>query len=379
VRVRIAALTQAGRLRVNEKNGRIVDVLIDGSRVGTAPWDGALAPGVHSVALRGRGALGTPPTRVVLPVGKEVALELSIEPLPSELEVIAEPMAAEILVDGAPVGRGSWKGKQRAGTHHIEVVLGGHEPFARTITLANGEQRRLNAVLEPELPRAILLQLEAGVPLGLVWGGDLDDRCTSPCSSSLPVGFYALAHASYRSGIGVGIGVHAGYMRTWTTLRDRVEFHDVRRPQANRGTVLDHLRLAGLLAGAEADYAMGTSWPFTLRVAAGALIGAVTDTRTGAFVDSVGLGYEVSATARSRASYFYVSPELRLGYRVAEHFEASVGAKLFVLAAIARPTWEGEEPIAATDTDRGGVFAPASLTGGIMIGVVPSLALGYSF
>jgi hypothetical protein len=379
VRARIASLMQAGRLRVSEKNGKTADVVVDGARVGTTPWDGALAPGMHSVALRGEGALGSPPTRVVLRVGKEMALELAIEPLTSELEVIAEPLAAEIFVDGAPVGRGSWKGRQRAGAHRVEVILGGHEPFARTIMLASGERRRLSAALEPGLPNAILLQLDAGIPLGLLWGGDLDDGCTQPCSSSLPVGFYALAHAIHRFGVGVGVGVHAGYLRISTTLSDRVEFHDVSRPEENRGLVDDRLRLAGLLVGAEADYAMGTSWPFILRVGAGTLLGAVTDTRTGTFVDSVGVGYEVSATVRPRASYFYVSPEVRIGYRVAEHFEASVGTKLFVLAALARPTWEGVEPIAATDTDRGGVFASASLTGGIMIVALSGVALGYSF
>jgi hypothetical protein len=379
VHVRIAALTQAGRLRVGEKNGRTADVIVDGARVGTTPWDGALAPGVHSVALRGQGTLGTPPTRVVLRVGKETALELAVESLTSELEVIAEPLDAEILVDGAPVGRGSWKGRQHAGAHHVEVVLGGHEPFARTIRLAEGERRRLSAVLEPELANAILLQLDAGIPLGFLWGGDLDDGCASSCSPSLPIGFYALAHAIHRFGIGVGVGVHAGYLRMWTTLSDRVEFHDVSRPEANRGLVDDHLRLAGLLAGAEADYATGTSWPLTLRVSAGALLGAVTDTRTGAFVDSDDVGYEVSFTQSRRASFFYVSPEVRIGYRVAEHFEASVGTKLFVLAALSRPAWDGTEPIGATATDRGGVFAPASLTGGIMLAVMPGMALTYSF
>src|SRR5688500_9945008 len=45
LRPRLAMLTQAGRLRVTEKNGRNVDVVVDGSRVGTAPWEGAVAAG----------------------------------------------------------------------------------------------------------------------------------------------------------------------------------------------------------------------------------------------------------------------------------------------------------------------------------------------
>jgi hypothetical protein len=381
LRVRLAALTQAGRLRVSEKNARNVDVIIDGSRVGTAPWDGALAPGVHSVSLRGEGTLGTPPRRVAIEVGKEVGLELVAFPLNSELIVKVKPEAAEIFVDEAPAGRGSWKGRLASGVHQIAVTLGGYEPFTRAVTLADGEREIVSAVLEQPAPKArILLELDAGIPIGLLWGGDLMNACTSPCSSSLPFGFYALAHGTYRFGSGVGLGIHAGYLRMWTTISQRSESLTVTGRAPHQGTADDDLRLAGLLAGAETDYVVGTIWPLTLRVGAGALLGAVTDARSGTFVDSDRVSYELTAdTQYPRASYFYLSPEVRLGYRVGEHFETSVGAKLLVLAALERPTWPSNELVLAGDTGEAGVFPAANLTGAIMIAVLPGVAVRYAF
>jgi hypothetical protein len=379
VRVRLAALTQAGRLRVTEKNGNKVEVFVDGSEAGTAPWDGALAPGVHTVSLRGEGTLGTPPTRVKVEVGKVIALELVAVPLNSELEVSAEPASAEILVDEVLVGRGMWKGRLRSGAHRIAVRLEGHEPFARALTLADGEREVVPVVLEPRFSKArILLELEAGIPIGLLWGGDLMNACTPPCSSSLPFGVYALAHAAYRFSSGIGLGIHAGYLRMWTTLAQRSESMivvDTPYP----GTVDDHLRLAGLMAGAEADYAFGARWPLTLRMAAGALLGAVTDARSGTFVDSDDSSYEVSApTQYPRASYFYLSPEVRLGYRVGEHFETSVGAKLLVLAALQRPTWDSDK-LVDVGADGVGAFPATNLTGAVMIAVLPGIAARYAF
>jgi hypothetical protein len=380
VRVRIVGLTQAGRLRVTEKSGRSVDVAIDGSRVGTAPWDGALAPGVHSVSLRGEGDLGAPPTRVEIVVGKEILLELAAVSLNSELEVMVEPESAEIFVDGAPAGRGSWKGKLPSGAHFVEATFAGYVPFSRSVTLARGEQRRVTVELEPRFSNAkVELELDTGVLFGLLWGGDLESGCTPPCSSSLPFGFYALGHATYRFAAGVGLGVHAGYVRMRTTLTERSESHHVSRPEPNPGTVEDQLRVAGLLVGAEADYVVGATWPLTLQVSAGALLGAATDGRTGTFEDSDGVSYAVSTTQHPRASYFYVGPEFRVGYRASAHFEASLGAKLLVLAALARPTWDETALVPAGETDRAGVFAPANLTGATMILVLPGVAAKYSF
>jgi hypothetical protein len=378
LRPRLAMLTQAGRLRITEKNGRDVELIVDGSRVGTAPWDGALSPGVHSVWLRGEGTLGTPPAEVVIELGKQIALELVAVPLDSELEVSVEPSSADILVDGILAGRGAWKGRLGTGRHEIDVKLGGYVPFTQALTLAKGERRILPVVLEPTARRArIELELDAGIPVGLLWGGDLMSQCAAPCTSSLPIGVYAQAHATYRFAVGVGVGIHAGYLRMWTNLEHRAESMTVVSTPLP-GTADDHLRIAGLMAGAEADYTVGRHWPLTLRVAAGALIGAVTDERTGTFVDSDGASYETSHTLHPRATYFYLGPEVRIGHRIGDHLDVSVGAKTLFFAALTRPSWDGEELINAGENDVG-VFAPAPLTGDLVIAVLPGISARYVF
>jgi hypothetical protein len=344
------------------------------------PWDGALAPGAHTISLRGEGVLGTPLTRVAIEVGKEVRLELTAVPLDAELEVSAEPASAEILVDGVPAGRGSWKGRVGSGLHRIGATLGGYAPFNEEVTLETGERRVVRAELESLVTKArISVELDAGIPIGLLWGGDLENGCEAPCESSLPIGVYAQAHGTYRFGSGLGLGIHAGYLRLWKTLTNRSESHDVGRPDPNAGTVDDHLRLGGLMAGAEADYVTGSEWPLTLRVAAGALLGTVTDARSGEFVDSAGSTYEISYETAPRASYFYLGPEVRVGRRVGKHFDVSLGVKTLILAALRHPTWDVAEPIDAGDTDRGGYFAPADLTGDVMIVLFPGVAARYVF
>jgi len=380
LRPRLATLTQAGRLRVGEKNGKTAEVFIDGSRVGAAPWDGALAPGVHTIWLRGEGVLGTPPARVAVEVGKQVGLDLVLVPLNSELEVSAEPASAEILVDGVLAGRGAWKGRLGSGPHRIGVTLGGHVPFTQELTLVEGERRVVRAELEPVAGKAkVLLELDAGIPIGLHWGGDLENGCVAPCEESVPFGVYVQAHAIYRFSNNLGLGVHAGYLRMWKSLTNRSETHDVNRESPNEGTVDDDLRVAGLTAGGEADYVIGSQWPLTLRIAAGALIGAVTDARAGTFFSSMGASYETYATQHPRATYFYLGPEIRFGYRMGAHFDVSLGAKVLVLAALAHPAWNATEPYYAPEPDRGGVFAPASLTGDIMVAVLPGVAARYAF
>lgn len=380
VHVKLPLVTQAGRLRVTERYGRNVEVLVDGLRVGSAPWEGALSPGAHGVLLRGEGRLGTSPKRVTVAVGREAVMDLVAVPLSSELVLRAQPADAELSVDGARVGRGSWRGGLEPGQHLVNVTRDGYGSFNQTLLLAEDERDVLTIELEPSNRKpSLLFGLETAVPLGLSWGGDLLAGCSSPCSSSLPFGVSAQGRINYRLASGLGLGVHAGYLRLATTLHRRSEVLDPTGPVQHRGSAEDQLRLAGLVAGADADYVWGKDWPLTLRLSAGTLLGALTDTRSGRFVDSAGASYEVSATQHPRATYFYLGPELRVGYRAFKHFEVSAGAKLLILASLTRPAWDEQVLVYAGETDRGGVFSADDLSGPIMVALLPGLGVSYAF
>jgi PEGA domain len=380
VRVRLVALTQAGRLRVTEREGRSVEVVVDGAAVGSAPWEGALAPGMHGISLRGEGTLGAPPTQVVVKLNEKVALELVAVPLGSILRVDVQPKSAEIFVDGVVAGRGSWQGRLKSGTHRVVVTLPGYAPFTRTLTLAEGKREVVPVVLElAGTGRAgVRLELEAGVPLGLLWGGELESACNDACGSSLPFGGYVQVHAAYRFSSGIGLGIHAGYFSMQKTLEQRAESLKPMGLDFNLGTVDDKLQLAGLMAGAEADYVSGRRWPLTARLEIGALIGSVTDTRAGVFVDSTASSYELVATDSPRASYLYVGPELGIGHRLGDRFEVGLGAKVLVLAALTKPTWDAERMVLAGE-DGAGYFPSKELSGGIMIALLPKIGVSYSF
>jgi len=65
VNATLKVLSESGRLTVNERDGKVLDVVVDGAVVGKTPWSGALGVGTHVVFLRGAEDLGSPPSAVL--------------------------------------------------------------------------------------------------------------------------------------------------------------------------------------------------------------------------------------------------------------------------------------------------------------------------
>src|SRR5262249_57695196 len=61
VTAKLRVLKDSGRLKVTERGGRAIDVVVDNVVVGKTPWEGLLGVGNHTVVLRGEGKLGTQP------------------------------------------------------------------------------------------------------------------------------------------------------------------------------------------------------------------------------------------------------------------------------------------------------------------------------
>lgn len=79
-RLRALKREEIGRLQVVEPSGKVVEVLVDGVVVGKTPrWEGPIAVGVHTVALRGEGEIGTQPASVRVKLGQVTALSLAAE------------------------------------------------------------------------------------------------------------------------------------------------------------------------------------------------------------------------------------------------------------------------------------------------------------
>jgi hypothetical protein len=381
INVRLTALTQAGTLHVVEHAGGTFEVVIDGAVVGKTPWEGALAPGDHTVLLRGEGDVGTSPIHAVVRVNEVVNLDLPTEHLGPEINIKPQPASADVTIDGVDVGRGPWKGRLRKGSHQAVVKLDGYTPYTLTFTIGETVSD-LDVHLEPAViagTRAhVSLELDASLALGALWGGDLVSNCSGSCSGSLPIGFDGLFHGTYNFSSGFGLGIHAGYLLLNRSIDGRADTVTSLGRPPSAGTVKDALRLGGFAVGADAQFEIGNEWPLTLRLGIGALIASIKDSRTGNFVDSESKAYSVDTAQSAGATYLYVAPEIRFGRRFGEHFELNIGTQLLVLAGLKTPSWDTTQTV-GSGSDGIGTFPSESLSGGVMLALTSGIGAKYEF
>ena len=145
VEATLAPEVVTGHLSVREETGREVHVFVDGADQGPAPWEGDLAPGLHTVEAKGERFAGEM-RPVTLAKGQRLDLMITAEPLTGHLR-IAAPGGATIDVDHRRVGAGSWEGDVATGPHHIDVALG-EVRAARDVMVGRG------AMVAQEIPLA---------------------------------------------------------------------------------------------------------------------------------------------------------------------------------------------------------------------------------
>jgi hypothetical protein len=386
VEAHMAMLTQAGRLRVSERDGRPIGVVVDGVAVGTAPWEGALSPGTHTIFARGEGALGTQPAQVAVVVDRVSDAVLVAEELRAALRIEADDPGVELSIDGVSVGRAAWEGRLRSGPHRITAERSGDLPFTRDLSLGDGSSETLHVTLEPLVrPRAgLTIELAVGAPIGLLWGGDVVGACAGACSRAVSVGAMALVRGLYETSSGFAAGVHLGGLVVPESLHGRPEALTPVGLMADNGVVDDALRLSAVLIGGDVQYATRGPWRLTVRFTAGVLVGTANDARTGTFVDGAGVSYGVEASSSGGATYLYAGPQVRVGRRLGDRLSVSIGAHGLVLAALtATPSWNPLQPVAASQNpahrEGEGTFPGASITGPLMVLATPEIEVGYDF
>ncbi len=386
--VRLAALTRSGRLQVVEKGGKALDVVVDGVVVGKSPWEGTLLPGEHTVLLRGAGDLGTQPASVPVRLNQATSIQLAAEELAAVLRVEPTPAGATIAVDGVSVGRGLWEGRLRAGEHRLEIAAEGFLAQSRKLTLGKGKTAIEPVTLERDPTSPLWGEkrgrffVEANIELGMSpsFGGDVAGDCTDRCSKGLGLGVLAQGRGGYRFLSGFVLGVEAGYLFLEQNTADRATEIQPMGLGANPGQADDTLRLGGALLGASAGLRLGTTFPLTFRLGAGALLGSVRDHRTGVFSTTERQGkpveeYEIDVTDAAPVVSVYVAPEVRAGVRLARRFEVSASVGALVLLTPFGPVWS--KPVHAA-TDGEGSFSDV-LVGGAVVVIAPGLGATYEF
>jgi hypothetical protein len=388
VKASLAALTAAGRLLVSEQTGRALQVLVDGVAVGSTPWEGALAPGEHTVVLRGDGNVGTQPVRPNVALDQVVTLNLLAEQLDAAVRIEPTPATSTVAVDGIVLGRGAWQGRLRPGAHDVSATLEGFLPWKRSIALAKDG----SASIEPKLERdpsylvgprpSFAAELDSGLPLGAVFGGEVADACTGGCSAGVPFGLHAVLHGVYQLGSGFGFGVDAGYLLAFRSISGADAALQPKGRSENRGTTDDSLRLSGLTVGGSAQYKRGDEWPMTVRLGAGAMLGSMNDSRSGTFTNSASERYAVDVEESSAATYLYVAPEVRVGRHLTKALELNVGAEVLLMTALTQPTWRDRTGVVTSNVTRGdglAAFGERTTAGSFLVLIVPGFGARYTF
>lgn len=127
-----------GHVAVSEPGGLAVKVLVDDKEAGSAPWEGDLAPGTHTIQLVGDGLASEKRSVDVQLKGR---LEISLAALPTvgTIDVRVVPASGEIFLDGKLLGRGSFAGPVEPGQHTVEASAPGFQSQRTTITIERGK------------------------------------------------------------------------------------------------------------------------------------------------------------------------------------------------------------------------------------------------
>lgn len=373
-------LVRPARLRIRERDGRTARVMVDGVAVGNTPWEGNVEPGPHAVTLRGDGVWGTQPATVVVKRARPTTFTVALEELACRLQIETQPVNATLALDRVDLGRGVWAGLVRCGEHLIEAGADGFLTVRRTVSVTDATVLDLVLDRDPDSPLGvqqsparIFVDVAVGPAIAPSYFGAAHDGCDAACSAAPPVGFTAIARGGYQFGSGIGLGVDVGALWLRGSVDERaVSARAVPTPSVLPTATSDTLTLWGILAGLSASLQRGEAWPWTVRLTAGAMLGAIDDERTADVVFPNGAGGFGPVSERVQAHYFFVVPEVGIAHRLGA-FELGVFARPMILAALVRPQL-GFESV-TSDLATGGFFSydVEALTGSVIF--VGSLAL----
>jgi hypothetical protein len=339
---RLKKATLTGILHVLEANGRVIELIVDGTVVGRTPWRGRLGPGQHLVSLRGGGNVGTAPSSVDVRANHAAQLTLRAIELETQLRVEPVPANASVAVDGVTLGNGIWEGRLGKGPHLIEVTAPGHLPFRTRVVLAPGANETLAAMLDRNLSDPMWAHVfrgyfyasaEAGPLLAWDLAGDAAQRCDCD-ERSRPLGGLAALTLGYAITRELGVEVSGGYMFLSERMTRQLDIVSQSRRLYESEDYEDETKLSGPLAALGISYRTLKRTPFTVRGAFGVAWLTSDSSNDGSFRFDTGVddasGRMSVAERQTRLLTPFVSTELRLGYRFSTRLVADLGLRLLL-------------------------------------------------
>jgi len=398
VRAVLAPLELSGWLQVDEASGYNVDVILDGTVVGKTPWRGLISTGEHLVALRGDKRQGTQPARIEVKQSQVTNMLVIAEELGSDLKVKSELPGGEIRVDGVLVGRDTWEGPVRAGSHRIEIGGNGYVMSERRIEVGPGKTETIAFAPTVEAPRSFWEEnprfLEAGgaFAIGSSFGGIAKD-CGATCAPSAVMG----GMGTIRGGIAIRnrwtVGIDAGFLYAQQTVNNRTAtIKPVGIRPYSSDSVTDEMWMRGFTLGVGVGAKFGERFPIGIRLGIGGFFGSFTDIRSGNF-QTTGLSeatqvvppgfmstpYKVTAGQSFTMTAFYVMPEIRAGVRVTKNLDVMLSLGGTLLITQNPPKWTPEDAIVEAGTDRSAQFARETLADRVQFVGTPALLVNYRF
>ena len=399
-------LLSGGKLKVDGPPG--ATIYIDGSPVGTAPWQGLLAAGRHLYYLRQDGPIeqGMAPRSVLIVPGQTALAEVELMPLGPPLSLSLEPQSAELSIDGVAIGRGGWQGRLPLGAHELEVREVGYRTADSTLVVTADSAREHVIFLErdDDHPRwrtpgaPIWMEAYGGLALSAGLGSDAEAACAArPCNvATVALGWHVGARVGYELVSPLSLEVAGGVASLSLPLR-RI----YRAGFANTGegfTALsyeleDNLSIvAPWIGGGIALRQPLLPWlSFHSHLVVGGMFPQARD-EIGGTVS--GNGRTLQATVEGSGSsqsavQMVVIPELRLAVTSSQFF-ASLGLKaMFMLlngpifadhgdVTVIGGACDGSDPI-AVDCAPGRPLVAGERSYGPTVVFVPGLSVGYAF
>ena len=157
ITVKLEAQTTKGQVRVKEKSGKAIRVLVDGIDMGDSPWTGEVEAGPHDIGGQAAG-LTAAPEKVIIEPGKLREVELSASLTSATLKVSTSDGKGLIYLDGKLVGEGTFSSNIPAGAHALRITRDGYDPFEESIDLKDKDT----------LARSITLKLSSTIETGAV-------------------------------------------------------------------------------------------------------------------------------------------------------------------------------------------------------------------
>lgn len=384
IEAKLEVLARSGNLTVIEENGNEAEVIIDGApkgKVGKTPYQEKIGPGTHWVALKGPGKMGTQPAPVNVAVDQSATLRLSLEELPAEARIETDPVGAAIVLDGVPVGQGTWEGRLRAGQHKVDASGEGYFRTTKTFEATADNKANVKVVLDRDdnspfwtagRSRKISLGFFGSGVYGLFgMGGDYERSCGKPettCGDrSRALGFIGGVRGGYEIAPGLSLELDIGYAYISSSLSRKTRLFGEQQAPVNVN-ITDTWTVAGFVVGIGASYRFLRK-PIAIygALSAGAILGArvrdrrsgdaqclppstATDCPTAETRDAPTDRPMVPFSAVETKTIPWIAPEFRFALPITEAMQLGLSIGAFIGTTDARPKIQQTPQATATDS-----------------------------